>query len=151
MEFWQAMLVATVPSVAAIATAWLGFRDLSLRRRIETSKQFLTLFATAHGRPTDGRDGVGAGEQVATLSLIADFALKESLVREAAIQGLKHFSTWDKGLDIAVDEVLPPLLASLPEEKAVEVAMQAVSDLRRRNANQIEVARAAKEALKRVQ
>lgn len=147
MEFWQALLVAAVPSVAAIATAWLGFRDLAVRRRLDTSKQFLTLFATAHGRPTDGRDEVGVGEQIATLNLIADFAAKEPVMRNAAVEGLKYFSTWDKGLDASVEEIVP----SLSEQEPVEAAAQAANLPRRRSSNQGEIARAATEALKRIQ
>ena len=50
MSFWQALVIATIPSVAAVLTAALGLRDLGMRRKLETSKQFLALFATAHGR-----------------------------------------------------------------------------------------------------
>lgn len=142
MEFLQALLVAAVPSVAAVATAWLGFRDLAVRRRLDTSKQFLTLFATAHGRPTDGRERVGVGEQIATLNLIADFAVKEPMVRHAATEGLKHFTTWDKSLDDSGDEIV-----SRPEQEAVE----SVSHLHRGKSNQGEIAQAAWKALKRVQ
>jgi hypothetical protein len=49
-----------------------------MRRKLETSKQFLALFATAHGRPVDERDHVGIGEQVASIHLIADFAASEN-------------------------------------------------------------------------
>jgi hypothetical protein len=151
VEFWQALIVAAVPSVAAIATAWLGFRDLSVRRRLESSKQFLTLFATAHGRPTDGRDAVGLGEQIATLNLIADFAVKEPLMRNAAVAGLKHFSTWNEDADASVDDILSSLLASLPEQQAAEVAARAVNLLRKSDSNRCEISRAAIEALKRIQ
>jgi len=74
----QALVIATIPSVAAVLTAALGFRDLGMRRKLETSKQFLALFATAHGRPVDERDHVGIGEQVASIHLIADFAASEN-------------------------------------------------------------------------
>jgi len=94
MEWWQALIIAAVPSAAAVLTAWIGFRDLTMRRKLETSKQFLTLFATANGRPADGREGVGVAEQVACIHLIADFSRKEPLVREAARAGLTNFSTW---------------------------------------------------------
>lgn len=96
MDFWGQILVVLIASVAAVATAFLGFRDLGMRRRLETSKQFLNLFATAHGRPVDGRDFVGVGEQIATLHLIADFAKDEPLLRHAAVEGLRHFTTWGK-------------------------------------------------------
>lgn len=44
MEFWQALVIALVPSVAAVIAALVAFRDLGLRRRLETSRQFLALF-----------------------------------------------------------------------------------------------------------
>jgi hypothetical protein len=40
MTFWQALAIAAVPSAAAVSSAALGFRDLGMRRRLETSKQF---------------------------------------------------------------------------------------------------------------
>lgn len=94
MEFWQALILAAVPSVAAVATALIGFRDLGLRRKLQTSEQFLVLFTVAHGRPNDGR-AVGITEQVAALHLIADFAKKEPLLMNAARAGLEHFATWE--------------------------------------------------------
>ena len=103
MTFCQTLIIAVIPSIAAIASAGLaaglGFRDLRMRRRIETSKQFLSLFATAHGRPSDGRTEVGIAEQVACIHLIADFAAKEELVRRAAYEGLHELSTWGHGDD----------------------------------------------------
>lgn len=37
-NFWQALVIAIVPSVAVVLTAALGFRDLGMRRRLEMSK-----------------------------------------------------------------------------------------------------------------
>jgi hypothetical protein len=91
----QALVIATIPSVAAVLTAALGFRDLGMRRKLETSKQFLALFATAHGRPVDERDHVGIGEQVASICLIADFAASEKLLRNTAREGLKDLLAWE--------------------------------------------------------
>lgn len=151
MEFWQALIIAAVPSLAAVLTAALGFRDLGMRRRLETSKQFLNLFATAHGRPVDGRDGTGVGEQIATVHLIADFAASEKLVRNAAREGLRHITTWEKGLDASVEEILPGLVKSMPEDQAMDTAVKAVEFLKRRSHVQREVAKAAAEALKRLE
>jgi hypothetical protein len=150
MPFWQALILAVIASAAAVATAWLGFRDLGVRRRLESSKQFLNLFATAHGRPVDGRDGVGVGEQIATIHLIADFAAKEDMLKNAAREGLEEFATWGSGLDASIEEVLPALLASLPEEKAVEAAAQAVVMLKKSSGGQQKIAAAASDALKRL-
>ena len=66
-----------------------------MHRKLETSKQFLALFATAHGRPVDERDHVGIGEQVASIHLIADFAASEKLLRNAAREGLKDLLAWE--------------------------------------------------------
>jgi hypothetical protein len=54
----------------------------------------LNLFASAHGRPLDGRK-VGLGEQVATVHLIADFAASEPVLRNAALEGLREIASWD--------------------------------------------------------
>ena len=35
----QALVIATIPSVAAVLTAALGLRDLGMRRKLETSKR----------------------------------------------------------------------------------------------------------------
>jgi hypothetical protein len=67
-----------------------------MRRRLETSRQFLNLFATANGRPVDGRQAVGRAEQVATVHLIADFACSDKLLRNATLEGLKDLGAWDK-------------------------------------------------------
>ncbi|MDS2173828.1 hypothetical protein Q7C18_14065 [Nesterenkonia sp. CL21] len=93
MEFWQAIVVAAIPSAAAVVAAIVSFRDLHLRRRLESSKQFLSLFASAHGRP-QGRDAIGIGEQVAAVHLIADFAAKDKMLRSAAREGLQDLSSW---------------------------------------------------------
>lgn len=93
MEFWQAIVVALIPSIAAVIAAFVTFRDYRLRHRLETSKQFLTLFAAAHGRPA-GREVIGIGEQVATVHLIADFAKDEKVLRNAARAGLTELSSW---------------------------------------------------------
>jgi len=96
VTFWQTLIITAIPTGAAVITAIVGIRDLGVRRRLETSKQFLTLFALAHGRPIDGRDGVGVGEQVATVQLIADFARREKLLRGAASGGLSYLAGWDE-------------------------------------------------------
>jgi hypothetical protein len=93
VPFWQALIIALVPSAAAIATAVVAVSDLGMRRRLETSKQFLLLFAAAHGRPVDRAD-IGVGEQVATIHLIADFAAKEKLLKNAASAGLRDLTSW---------------------------------------------------------
>lgn len=125
MSFWQALVVVLVPSVAAVLTAVLGFRDLGMRRRFETSKQFLNLFATAHGRPVDGRDSVGFSEQVATIYLIADFAASETLLVNAAREGLKDFAAWDQEVDGPTESILP----SVSQRKIAQAARDALKSL----------------------
>jgi len=99
MVFWQALVIALVPSIVAGVTAIVGLKDLGLRRRIEVSKQFLALIAEANGRPADGRTAAGVAEQIATISLIADFALKEKLLRNAAFEGLSSIASWKSAND----------------------------------------------------
>lgn len=152
MSFVQALVIAAVPSVAAIVTAWVAFRDLGLRRRLETSQKFLTFFATAHGRPTDGRDGVGAGEQVATVHLIADFAIREKLVREAARAGLGYIAAWSAPVE-NVSEIAPQLefpdgATEVQRQQAAQIA-QAVSRYSRGQGHD-EIAEAAAAALARL-
>ena len=149
MNFWQALVIAIVPSVAVVLTAALGFRDLGMRRRLEMSKQFLNLFATAHGRPVDGRDGVGVGEQIATIHLIADFAASESLVRNAAREGLRELATWGKSVDASAKTIVQPLPYTRPDDKVVDVPGKAAA-LLKRGSSEARIAHAATEALKRL-
>ncbi len=148
MEFWQALILALIGASAAVATAWLGFRDLGMRRRLEASSQFLKLFAVAHGRPTDGRDSVGIGEQVATVHLIADYAVKEDLVRNAAKAGLTELSKWDELDTTTIQEVLPALIKKLPNTEVAEATAKVVATFNRRGKEAI--AQAARDALKRL-
>jgi hypothetical protein len=94
VNFWQAMIIATIPSFAAVLTAWIGLRDLKLRRRLETSKQFMSLIATAHGHPPDGRAKTAIFEQIAVVHLIADLALHERFLRNAAVADLRGLAEW---------------------------------------------------------
>lgn len=147
MNFWQAIAVAAVPSVAAIISAFVAFRDLGLRRRLETSKQFLALFALAHGRPEGGRT-VGVGEQVATVHLIADFASREKVLRNAAREGLLQLSSWPKD-PVTADDVLGTLSADVPEEQRRAVAEAAAREINRRRVGTALIAQAAEDALQR--
>ena len=135
--------------MAVVLTAALGFRDLGMRRRLEMSKQFLNLFATAHGRPVDGRDGVGVGEQIATIHWIADFAASESLVRNAAREGLRELATWGQSVDASAETIVQPLPHTRPDDKAVDVPGQAAA-LLKRGSSEARIAHAATEALKRL-
>lgn len=94
VNFLQTLVIAGVPTLGAVVAASVALRDLGLRRRLETSRQFLSLFANANGRPTDGRDEVGVPEQVATVHLIADFARREADLYYAAHAGLKQLVGW---------------------------------------------------------
>lgn len=130
MGFWQALVVAAVPSVAAVISAWVAFRDLGLRRRLETSRQFLSLFSLAHGRPEGGRT-VGVGEQIATIHLIADFAAREKVVRNAAREGLQHLTSWAKE-PVTADDVLASLADDVPEDARRAAAEAAAREVNRR-------------------
>ena len=145
MEFWQALVIALVPSVAAVITALVAFRDLGLRRRLETSRQFLALFSLAHGRLDSGRR-VGIGEQVATIHLIADFAVKEKVVLNAAREGLAHLAEWDASPRVAAD-LLGAVNEAVPDEQRVAIAQ---AEAGRQNDAARQVATAARAALKRL-
>lgn len=146
VSFWQTVVIAAVPSLAAIAAVVAAAQDLGLRRRLESSRQFLNLFAVAHGRPADGRTGVGLGEQVATVHLIADFAVKEKLVREAARAGLAQLANW--GATPASFEVM---LAGLPDSvPSGEREAVARARAKRSDASINAIATAANDALARL-
>ena len=147
MTFWQALVVALIPSLAAIITATVAFRDLGLRRRLETSQQFLSLFALAHGRLDSGR-AVGVGEQIATVHLIADFAAQEKVVRNAAREGLRHLTSW--GESVAAKDMLASIGSDVPEDQRRTVAEAAAREVNRRSDAAIQIAKAAKEALERI-
>ncbi|WP_458115151.1 hypothetical protein [Arthrobacter sp. D2-10] len=153
MEFWQVLVVTLIGSGAAVLTAALGFRDLGMRRRLETSKQFVSLFAAAHGRPSDGRDGVGVGEQIATIHLIADFAVKEDVLKNAAREGLREISTWGQAIEIPHDIAVAAIsnVEGLTHEQVVEAASKAVVSLKHRTESYRKLAAAATEALKRLE
>ncbi len=154
MPFWQLLLLAAVPSVAAVLSAYLGFRDLGLRRRLETSKQFVSLFAAAHGRPTDGRDGaIGVGEQVATIHLIADFAAKEGVLVNAAIAGLRNIETWDTHLPADPPNIdLSSLQGQEPDDRIQELETALKKILSSSSPQSLEqIAGAARAALARLE
>lgn len=148
MPFWQALLIAVVPSVAAVVTALVAFRDLGLRRRLETSTQFLSLFSLAHGRLDSGR-AVGVGEQIATVHLIADFAVGEKTVRNAAREGLAYLTTWGAE-PVTADDVLASVGSDVPENQRRSVAEAAAREINRKNQSGALIAKAAKSALARI-
>jgi hypothetical protein len=86
----------------------------------------LNLFANAHGRPVDGRDHVGVGEQIATLQLIADFAASEKLLRNAAQAGLQYVATWGPAVEASAGENT----ASPSQKKIADTAKAALDRLR---------------------
>ena len=148
MEFWQALIIAAIPSVAAVVTAWLGFRDFRLRRKLETSKQFLTLFAAAHGRPAD-REHVGVGEQIATIHLIADFAEKEPVLRNAARAGLSDLTTWE-ATSVDAKKALAGLPDTLTDQQRGAAAAQLAVLLGQNASARKKIASAATAALARL-
>lgn len=146
MTFLQGLLIAFVPSFAAVLSAWIGFRDLRLRRRLETSRQFVNLFAAAHGRPVDGRESIGVGEQIATIHLIADFAAEEGVLRQAAAAGLRELASWDQvkvAKQIDTSELKLDLIGVDPGEKAQEFT----ENLNRALDRALELDRAGKEKI----
>lgn len=63
MRWWQAALIAAIPTIGAVYAAIQVTPDLRLRRQTEITDRFVRLIAVAHGRPVD-REYVGVGEQV---------------------------------------------------------------------------------------
>lgn len=158
MAFWQLLVLAGVPSSAAVLTAYLGFRDLGLRRRLETSREFVTLFASAHGRPLGDRsEPIGVGEQVATINLIADFALRERVLINAAVAGLRNIEAWDSvptHPDPKID--LSGMEEKIPDDyvKSLEAGLKEAVKSMNKSADSTgrqEIASAARAALARIE
>ena len=99
----------------------------------------------------DGRDGVGVGvgEQIATIHLIADFAASESLVRNAAREGLRELATWGQSVDASAETIVQPLPHTRPDDEVVDVPGQAAA-LLKRGSSEARIVHAATEALKRL-
>jgi hypothetical protein len=80
--------------VGSFLTWLVATRSLALRRRIETTSTFLSIAATAHGRRVDSDGGVGVGEQIAAMWLLADLGNRDKWLRKAAVGFLDDELTW---------------------------------------------------------
>jgi hypothetical protein len=72
----EPMITVMIPSLSAICTAWIATAGLSHRRRMETLTNLVQLAKLSLGRPDDGRDGVGVGEQLAAIAAVEALARK---------------------------------------------------------------------------
>ena len=79
--------------LASLLAARSASAGLTTRRRLESTEQFLQLFAAAHGRPAD-RSVIGLSEQVAAVHLIAEFGDSYEWLRRPAVEGLRSMEGW---------------------------------------------------------
>lgn len=108
------LVAAIAVIVSAAVVARTAGRELQVQRQLQSTERFLELLAVAHGRPRDGREGVGVSEQVAAVHLVAEFGSDHSWLRMAATKGVASMATWlneesDPALQEAVHEALTRL------------------------------------------
>ncbi len=83
----------------------LGKQGTGGRRRLDSTQQFLHLFASAHG-PADGRQEIGLSEQVAAVHLIAEFGGSHPWPAGPAREGLRSMVKWTGALPGQQEDVL---------------------------------------------
>jgi len=66
-------------------------KDRELKLRADIRKEFLDLLAQAHGKPRDGRPGVGLVEQVGALYMMQGLALENTWLRPPVVMALHEF------------------------------------------------------------
>lgn len=100
MDLWQGVailvsssaLAALVSGIVTVLVARGAMRQqravLDQQRITETTRLMLDLMATAHGAPTDGRTGIGVGQQLAAINMIATIGRENALFRETAFSFL---------------------------------------------------------------
>lgn len=108
-----AALVLTSSVLSAIITGFVSNRSqkaaLNHQQRIADREQLLaavqqliTLSAYAHGRPTDGRDHVGVGEQLAAIGMIESLGHEFPGLKVPATNLLATLEGWDRRPDAEV-------------------------------------------------
>lgn len=98
MPFWQALVIAFVPTIGVVLTVWYSTRDLKVRRRLEGTDKFFRIVMTAHARD-EVRESVGIAEQIAAIHLLADFGSTEKHLRNAAQAALREISLYTSSID----------------------------------------------------
>ena len=96
MSFWEAMIIALVPTVGIGLTVWASTRDLALRRKLGATDKFFEIVMIAHARAKD-REGVGSAEQIAGIHLLADFGRSEKHLKNAAKDALEEIDSYTAG------------------------------------------------------
>lgn len=117
---WIALAVALLGflgtvSAALVGGGWIGHRwahqrgmeDLELRKRTETHKVFFQASTRAHARRETGDGGVGTGEQIAALYVVADMGARDEWLYDAAVNQLddqvEYFKTSIEESKAAID------------------------------------------------
>lgn len=96
MDFWQVVTIvlgssALAAIVSGAVSIFVSRRTLQQQRDVfnqqqltETTRLMLDLMATAHGAPTDGRTGIGVGQQITAIEMIATIGSNNALFSDAA-------------------------------------------------------------------
>src|SRR5688572_363084 len=89
----EPLIGGAVLVVGALLVAFTASRELSVKRRLESTDRFLDLVALAHARPRDSTRTVGVVEQVGAITLIAQFGEDNKWLKQSAIDVL-HAMSW---------------------------------------------------------
>lgn len=82
-------------ALGALLTWYVATRDLALRRRLQTTEAFLKVAARAHGyRENHADSGVGTGEQIAAIHLLAELGKRDAWLRQAATAFFDDEADW---------------------------------------------------------
>ena len=89
MNFWQALVVALVPTAGVLLSVFVSTRDLDLRRKLESTDKFFDIVMLSNARSRE-REHVGTAEQVAAVHLLADFGKTEDHLKNASRAALEE-------------------------------------------------------------
>jgi hypothetical protein len=76
-----------------LVAARTASKDVVVRRQLESTNSFLQILSVAHARSRP--EGVGIGEQLAAITLAADFAVAHPWLNDAAIAGLEEIHNFE--------------------------------------------------------
>lgn len=85
-------------AIGAVLTYVVSVRSLSLQRRVETIGIFRQVTTAAHGFRDGSEWGVGVGEQLAAIYLVADLGRRDEWLSISALAFLQDLKTWSAEL-----------------------------------------------------
>jgi len=80
-----ALVSGIVTTIVARGTLRQQQAALGQQRLTDTTRLMLDLMATAHGAPVDGRTGIGVGQQLAAIEMIATIGTENPLFSGTAV------------------------------------------------------------------